>query len=265
MILEYTAATASGKILQLIQHMLEQGDTLKVREQDQTTAPFQYYLMKELQTNITLTKAVEMDDTEINVSSGHGFTTDHHMVIWDGSAFEQVKVTNVNGNIITIEMPVANEFSLDSIIKRGTINMNIDGSSGVNFICGIRGNIPIDIETVMITIQSGIAVPDDGKFGGIAAITNGLYFRQVNGSRTNLGNYRMNKDFRDRGAAVEYTDKAPGGTNGTNIIFDLKDSFGIVIRLNPAINDCVFGRLRDDLSSLDGMTVSLLGQYTLGE
>jgi hypothetical protein len=48
----YTAKEPAGRINQLLEHILEGGDTLKVRQQDQTTAPFQYYLMRHLDENI---------------------------------------------------------------------------------------------------------------------------------------------------------------------------------------------------------------------
>jgi hypothetical protein len=262
----YTADTAEGKLLQLFEHILEDGDTVKVRGQDQTTSAFHYYLMRHLNEDIQLVSNVAMDDTTITVAAGHGIQVNDYIVIWENNVFEQARVTNVSGNVITIEIPVAAAYSANAKVIRGSINLNIDGSAGIDFeFKPFNLTTPIDIETVVITIQSGASVPDDGKFGGIAAITNGLFFRLVNSYRVNLGNYRTNKDFRDRGAEIEYTDKAPAGTNGTNIIFDIKETLGVVLRVGLTENERLFGRIRDNLSTLAGMTVSLLGQYTLGE
>jgi hypothetical protein len=144
--------------------------------------------------------------------------------------------------------------------------MNINGTAGINFeFTPFQLSTPIDIETVVITMQSGANVPDDGKFGGIAALTNGVYFRLLNSQRVNLGNYRNNAHFRDRGATIDYNSKAPAGTNGTIITFDIKEALGVVLRVGEQAGDSLIGRLRDNLDTLAGMTVSLLGQYTEAE
>ena len=117
-------------------------------------------------------------------------------------------------------------------------------------------------------MQHGANVPDDGKFGGISALTNGMYFRKENGERVNLGNYISNQSFKDVGAFVEYTQKAPAGTYATNITFDVENIFGQVIRVNPRTNDFILARVRDDQNSGAGMakmSISLVGSFTSGE
>jgi hypothetical protein len=261
-----SAITTEGLIYELLNGALEGGDTFKTRNQDQTTPPFQYYLMRHLNENVQLANPISVDDTTIDLVAGHGFVVGNYIVIWENSAFEQARVTNVAVNTITVEIPVANAFTTSAKVIRGTIDMNINGSGGVQFeFTPFQLQLPIDIETVMITMQSGANVPDDGKFGGIAQLTTGVYFRLENGQRTNLGNYRDNKSFRDRGATIEYTAKAPAGTNGTNILFDIKEALGVVLRVGEQDGDRIIGVLRDNLSTLAGMTVSLLGQYTLAE
>jgi hypothetical protein len=240
--------------------------------QSQTSALFQYFLMQEQKTDITLTSSVSLDDIVISVSSGHGFVaaSGEMIVIWEGSRFMQAVVIGVSVNDITIEIPSAIEFSTNAVVIRGNKNMNVDGSSSpVDFLFKMYdASIPIDISKVMITMQHGANVPDDGKFGGLAALTNGVYFRQVNGARLNLGNYTKNSDFKDRGASVEYTDKAPAGTNGTNIKFEIENTFGQVIRIDPRVGSTICATVRDKIDSGEGMallSLSLIGSYTQGE
>jgi hypothetical protein len=245
------------------------GNTKEVFIQDTTSPLFQYYLMTEEKTDITLTSDINIDDVTFEVSADHGITTSHYLALWEGSAFEQVKVAGVSTNTITVELPFATAFSaLGTQIVRGKIDLAID-TTGTDFYFKMYNNaqIPIDIGYFVLTMQHGANVPDDGKFGGIDALTNGIYFRQVDGTRINLGNYKTNQDFKDRGAIVSYTEKAPAGTNGTSILFDIKSTFGQVMRINPRLNDYFIGRLRDELET-EGMvkfTISLLGSYTQGE
>lgn len=245
--------------------------------QSQTSQLFQYFLLEEQKIDITLTSAISEDDEVVNVSSGHGFTAvdGEYIVIRDGDIFTQAKVKSVSVDAITVTMPIANNIPDTADVIRGNINMNVDGSSTpVDFkyssnCCGSQDpQIPIDLSTIIITMQHGANVPDDGKFGGIAALTDGMFFRKMNGGRVNLGNYINNQAFKDVGAVVEYTDKAPAGTNATNITFDIETIFGQVVRMDPRLSDFALAQVRDDQSSSAGMnklTISLVGSFTSGE
>ena len=118
-------------------------------------------------------------------------------------------------------------------------------------------------------MQHGANVPDDGKFGGIAALTKGLFFKKENGTTFSFGNYIQNQDFKDIGGVVEYTTKAPAGTNATNIVYDIKSVFGQVIRIDPNIPDVICGIVRDDISlggvGMVKLTASFIGSFTEGE
>jgi hypothetical protein len=229
--------------------------------------------MCELKDDILLTSDVSIDDEIINVSPGHGFTAapGEILAIWENNRMMQFSVVSVSTNAVTVSSPSPNAFTVtDAIIVRGNRNVNVDGSiTPVQFILKLRNfTIPIDISAIVATMQHGSNVPDDGKFGGLSALTKGLWFRKDNFLKFNLGNYKTNQDFKDVGGVVEYTNKAPAGTNATNIVFDLKKSFGQVMRLSPRNNDTFYGNVRDDISSsagMDLMLISLLGSYTEGE
>jgi hypothetical protein len=241
--------------------------------QDQTSPLFQNYLIQEQKTDIKLTSAVSVDDNVINVTAGHGFTAASGVMlnIREGNKSIQAEVIGVATNAITIDLKSDYAFSLSARVIRGNKNMNVDGSSAdVEFkmtMCQ-EATIPIDISKVIISMQHGANVPDDAKFGGLTALTNGVYFRKVNSSRINLGNYKNNKDFIDLGAVVTYSEKAPAGTNGTNIVFNIKDVFGQVIRIDPRVGEYLIGVVRDDIAASEGMagmTCSIIGSLTEGE
>lgn len=250
---------------------------LDVNIQSQTSNLFKYFLMQEQKTDITLTSIITEGEEVINVSPGHGFTgvAGEYIVIRYGDLYTQLKVTGVATNAISVELPIAADFPIDAGVMRGNINMNVDGSgtpvdfeftSNING--GVNAVVPIDLTTVIITMQHGSNVPDDGKFGGLAALAKGLYFRKLNGDAVNLGNYIKNQDFKDNGALVGYTDKAPAGTNATNVMFDIESVFGQVVRLDPRTLDKVLAKIRDNISSGAGMaklTISLIGSFTSGE
>lgn len=251
----------------------EANGSLRVTLQDSTQPLFQYFLMQELKTDITLVSPVSVGDETITVSSGHGFTgaAGEQVALFLNNRYTQLRVTGVLADVIDVEEPITSAFTVaDTVVIRGNILMNVDGSgSPVEFKAQLRNfTIPIDITKIIITMQHGANVPDDGKFGGLAALAKGVFFKKENDSIFSLGNYIMNQDFKDTGGAVEYTSKAPAGTNATNIVYDIKTIFGQVIRLHPATDDMIVGLVRDNISSGAGMakmTASLIGSYTEGE
>ena len=232
-----------------------------------TTSPlFQYFLIEELKTDISLTSPALTDDFIINVSADHGFVIGDVFTIFENNIFEQSIVKGVSTNAITISIPFANDFSIEnSVIIKGNRNLNVNAVTPKNYICKIRNSIiPVDISQVKLNLQS-TGVPDDGKFGGIDELDSGIYFRQVNGRRINLGNYINNLSFRNTGWDVIYTDKAPAGEYSTNLSMDLSKVFNQVLRLNPREDEYFSAKIRDDLSDLNLFYISIIGSFTEGE
>lgn len=247
--------------------------------QSQTESLFQYLLLNEQKKDIILTAPILVDDEVVNVNVGHGFVGQgaapgEHIVVRKGDAFFQLKTTTVSINAISVESPIDMPFPISGTsVMRGNSLMNVDGvASETDFEFTFNGDttaqVPIDIGTVIITMQHGANVPDDGKFGGLGALAKGLYIRKVNGENFGLGNYTSNQEFKNVGGVVEYTDKAPAGTNATNITIEIEKVFGKVIRLDPKTLDSVISMVRDDIDATEGMelmTLSILGSFTSGE
>lgn len=246
---------------------------IDVNIQSQTSNLFQYLLMNEQKTDITLTAPISIDDDVVNVSAGHGFTAadGEFMVCRNGDTFFQFRVKSVSTNAITVESLIDNDYPISGTsIIRGNVNMNANGSiTPIDYKFSFNGDatatLPIDIQGVVFSFQSGTTSPDDGTFGGIAALTNGLLFRKVNGNNIGLGNYTSNQEFRDVGGVIEYSSKAPAGTNATNIFIDIEGKFGQVLRIDPNEPDYVIAKVRDNLTALDKFTMSVLGSFTSGE
>jgi len=248
---------------------------IDVNIQSQTLPYFQYFLMNELKTDITLTAPILVDDEVVNVSSGHGFvgqvaSPGEAIVVRIGDLFFQMLTTTVSGDAISVEMPTDTAFPATASVIRGNILLNVNGSvTPVDFKYtfdkngGVDPVVPIDLNEIVMTMQHAGAA-DDSKFGDSAALAKGFYFRKVNSDSINFGNYRNNQKFRDLGAIVEYGDKAGGGNFSTSITFVLKNTYTQEIRLDPRTADEVLGKVRDNIV-LVKFTVSLIGSFTSGE
>ena len=243
--------------------------------QDQVTKPFRYHIMQELKNDISLTSPISIGDTTISVSSGHGFTTGgtthDYLIIWENGYFEQLKVIGVATNDITVNIPFLNAFSMNSVIIRGKIDLNQNGSvTPVNAkfkFYGPEKYIPIDIKFAKI-IMVHPTEGDDISFGDITALLDGseIYFTK-NGDNVNinLGNYQNNGDFKEFGWNVDYLDKAGGGEFSTTCEIDIIQILGVVLRLNPRENDELNIFIRSNLSALSKLRMIAYGQYTEGE
>lgn len=249
----------------LFQAAVNAKNKIDVFVNDQTSPLFQYFLQHEQKTDITLTSAVSVDDTTINVSAGHGFTgaDGEYLTIFEDNMFLSQPVISAVGDAITIAMPSDRVYTTAAVVIRGNSRLNIDGATTpTRFDLNLRGfTIPIDISKIVLTMTHTSA-GDDGKFGGIAKLANGVYFRKENGFTFNLGNYINNQAFKDIGALIDYTAKGPAGVESTNIYVDLKQIFGQVIRMDSRANDVFYGYVREDLTGLLSFSVSLIGSYT---
>lgn len=235
---------------------------------DQTNPYFQYFLINELKNDITLTSDITKDDEKANVSSGHGFVggglnSGEMFTIFENNRSAQVRVKSVLNDEVTLEIPFANDFTAaGSIIYRGDYYLNRNGSTPINYQMNIKDfTIPIDISKIVLTMTH-VDEGNDGLFGGIAALSNGIWFRKENGTDFNLGNYINNQDFKDKGADVTYLPKGPGASESTTVIFDLIEIFGSVTRMDARNADNFKGQIRDDLTGLSGFRISLVGSYT---
>ena len=244
---------------------------IDVNKQSQTSPFFQYFLIEEQKDDILLTSDISVNDEVVHVSPGHGFTgivaaPGEHIVIWENNQSLQVEVESVAANAITISNPIARTFTAAGAkVIRGNNQLAVNASGGIDFQMRIQDfTIPIDISKIILTMfHSGAG--DDSKFGGITALPKGMWFRKENSELFNLGNYKNNQAFKNRGADVTYPSKGPGGTESTDIVFDLELIFGQVMRMDSRLNDIFRGQGRDDMTGLDSLIISMIGSYTSGE
>lgn len=233
---------------------------------DQTNPLFQYFLIHEQKTDITLTAPAAKNDTIVNVSSGHGFTaaTGEMITIFENGRVMQCRINSVTDDAITLELPIAFPLSVAATVIRGNNRINIDGSiTPVEFLFKLRQwIIPVDISKIIL-LATHTTISDYTTFMGIAGgITNGLWFRRENDDDFNLGNYKTNKDFRLKGAVVDFPQKVPSGSYATEIVFDMVEIFGQVMRFKGGNNEFFKGTVRDKLDTLTSMQISLIGSYT---
>lgn len=234
--------------------------------QDQTTAPFHRFLMREDKTDITLVSDVAKNDLDLVVSSGHGFVVGNWCLLVYGAYTQQNEVIAVDVDTITISAPLGIPVKITGTqIIRGKVDMAVNaGSFDSVYVCNVYGSSPIDVIHLHVFITDNLE-GDDSKFGGISELTNGVLVRKCDHVDLNLGTYKKNGDFIQYGGSANYTSKAGGGEYSMDFAYNLKEIYGVVFRLDPMLNEKIIVTIQDNLSALSTFRIVASGQTTLGE
>jgi len=223
-------------------------------------------LWSEKLNSVTIASQMLVGDETVALAAGHNVVVGNWLEFWEGPAREQAEVISVVANDIGIAMPIGFPFSVNATVNRVNVDMNVNGSVTPRFFTiAPLGTKPFRIIRTIVKMVHAAAA-DDSKFGGIAAITNGVFFRQcqvIPGLGTiygNLFNAKNNGDFSIRAYDVVYTDKAGGGLFGTTV----RRTFGGLDKNNVEIvvdgTNTIEAIVRDNLTTLSSFRVALQGK-----
>jgi len=214
--------------------------------------PFDYYLYNKT-VDITLTAPTAINDAIINVVATTGCVIGDVITFYEGSWMFQNIVKSFTTTAITLAAPIDYAFTTDAIIDVGKWNMAVDGSSTTQ-IFSIKSppDCMANIHTLSVSMLNSSAM-DDGLFGGITQLTNGMIWRFVDGVIKHLAVIVNNLGFKEIGFKVEYSSKAPAGQYGLIAVRDINKVNGTIICLK---NDSELQvHIQDDLRALNLVAV----------
>lgn len=233
--------------------------------QDQTSPILNWALTQKLNT-VTLTDTILRGDEEITLTAGHNCTVNEFLEFWENNIHFQVEIASVNVNEIGLFKPIIGMFTPSANIQRCNADINKDGSStSIDYTFKPIGTLKFDIYSISGEIASS-GVPDDGKFAGTTALTNGVLAGKINSYNhydSWAYNIRQNSCFKLNGFYVNYTDKAPAGTYGTEFQINWKEQHGVNPRINSARQEYIIVRNRDDITETT-TGISLFRIFLLG-
>ena len=191
-------------------------------------------------------------------TAGHGIASTDQIVLIAPDRTLIAYVTNVATNVITIDTPIDFVFPSGSPGLIVNTNMAIDGSATPRIFKIQAGVTPVFIRRMIMTCTDGSAM-DDGKFGGIPALTNGLQLRIVNGFQKSIINIKNNSDWRQWAYDLTYADKAPAGVYGVSsrITWAGKEKHGVVLSISG--DSEIQWVVQDDLTDLITLYISAMG------
>lgn len=242
---------------------LKEDGSLDIYIQDQTSDIVDYFLCIQL-FDLELSQNAVMDAYVVNVIDGSSVINGTYVCIQEGKRAFQAKVLSGGGtNILTLDSPMDYAFTTSAIIANRSPALNTDGSAtpviaSLGPIPGVKWDI-----TRIIGNMTHSGVADDGKFGGITALTKGMIIRKSNGVHHTIFNAKTNGELKERTGPtdVTYSPKAPAGleTTGFRRTFAGQDKNGVVIRLDGDLGDRIEMLNQDSLILLASFRIVAQG------
>lgn len=238
---------------------------LAVNVHDQTTRSFDLFFGR-LDNTTTLSAQADPEDLTLTLTDTTGFVAGKSAAVFaDADDFYIGKQIGAPaGSVITLDTPVDIVLPNASAVAAVTTNMAVDGSVTTQiFQIGPAGpgSIAVTEVTRILGHMLDSSAMDDGKFGGITALTNGVVLRKNDGVITNQWNVKTNADLALLCYNFNYSDKAPGGQFGCNFrnTYAGQGAHGVVLELLPG--EFLEVLIQDDLTGLDEFTMMAQGHF----
>ena len=173
------------------------------------------------------------------------------------------EIISIATNTLSLDAPVDTALPDGSQIDQTSFNMAVDGSSVDQvFTMKPRGTEEVDITRLILELVHSSA-GDDGKFGGISALTNGVHIRRnINNGESyqTIAVWRSNKDIKIDMYDLAYAAKAPGGENSTTGRWTFT-KMDVALNLKASNNEFMECVIRDDLTGLTSFEIKMQGHY----
>jgi hypothetical protein len=214
----------------------------------------------------TLSVDANQGDTYITVTSSVGFSIGDEIKI-ESPPFAEIgipRITNVSGNVLTLDRPLGFQYlASQTTVEKVSSSMNVLGtlSSPVIFEITPMTGFVWQLTRFIVSIVDNLEM-DDGLFGGIPELTNGVSFRATTESGRTIvfTNWKNNADIKLDTDGVKYTNKAKFGQFGLDGIFNFTD-LHVVVELNG--NDPlqkIEVLIQDDLTQLTDFKIKAQGR-----
>ena len=240
----------------------ESNGALPVNIQDQTSPAVDLFFTQPIGIPTALTSNAAIGDTAFEVDSVANINVGNYLGMFSGVSaearffFAEVLTVGVaTATTVTVDTPLDFAFSAGDPVISTTRNMNVNGAITPQTFSIVNGSvsstIEIDITRSMFSMVLSTAA-DDGLFGNIASLTNGIVFRRVDGDTRNVFNAKDNGELANLAYDVAFTIRSGGlGSFGMRCRYTFagQDKHGVALRLMPG--DALEVIVQDDLTGLN--------------
>ena len=262
-VISYTAGVSNDTLMNVnIVSPVNDDGNVRVLNQDYTGEVFNFFITRQL-SNTTLLSKTEIGDMVLNVVDTTGCADFRAVNVYDNESYFQGIIMSTTANTITMGSEIDRSFNVsNTIVECGEWNISsVDGSVTDQ----IYRIIPPS-DRVWHVISTSVVILDDtqmedDEFGGIPALTNGLSMRIKDGYTKDVFLIYNNIGFFLRGFDYLYSDRFFAGTYGFRSRLNIKDIHGAVIELDGSTDDEIQAVVRDDLTPLLEMAITVQGHY----
>jgi len=228
------------------------GSAVDVVIQD-STSPLFILHATELLNETTLTANAVIDEKTFTVLDNTDFAVGLDITVYSSNVnrVSFFYITNVAGNVITVDSPIDFAYSSGDFVQLGSHDLAVDGSVTPR-IFGIRNpttqdiDLSVDITRILLSMQ----LTSDGdydEFGNIPRLTNGLLCRFVDSYKSNIFNVKDNREMDNLMYDLKFISAKKNSPDGLSGRFTFA-KLGAVVRLKP-FEDLQF-IVQDDLTNL---------------
>jgi hypothetical protein len=221
------------------------------------------------ETGISTTMSVDANigDTSVTVTSATGFIIGNKVKltssIRSGQSF--IVITDIVANVITLDRPLSVGLLVNDAVNVVTTKLNVNGSLASPVIFKIKPpngtlNLIWQLTRLLINITDNLSM-DDGKFGGIAALANGVNLRIIKGDNSiqDIANWKTNGDIALDMFDAPYTNKAPAGEYGLRGRWTFTKA-EFIVELEGSEGDYFELLVQDDLTDLTNFEIKCQGR-----
>lgn len=262
---EVVGVTSWDGLIKLLSNLEVIEASVDVNIQDQHSEVIDLYVSQLIQT-VVLTTNTAINDKVITITSGVQPINGNIICLKEASAFYQGVILSsvVNGTDwdVTLDTPLDFAYTTLGGCSERNINLAVDGSvTAVEFVVSpvnLTAGTEWDVTRLLGSMLDSSSM-DDGLFGALPALTNGMYFRIENGVFKNLLNIKTNGDWRIRMFDVDYSAKAPAGQYGLSFrkTYAGQSKSGVTLRIKD--DDRIVVVVQDNLTGLDSFRIVVQG------
>jgi len=213
----------------------------------------------------TFAVAASAGDTQIELADATGFATGNYLHLADGGVEHPHPKITLSGTTATLDRPLDYSFAIGDPIVKALVNMNVIGSlaSPQSFKIEPLSTEVMHITRILIEMTHGTA-GDNGLFGDLTTLTNGVVLRRYDGTTGTTGIFTVwknNSDIVTDMYDVTYSARSGGGgAYGTNARGTFKEA-GAIVYLDGSKGDYLEVLIQDDLSGLGSFRIKAQGHY----
>jgi len=224
-----------------------------------------FYMSQKLG-DVTLASPTSFGNTTVTLEAGHGTQVGEYLEFWEGKNYIQLEVTAVNGNVISLQSPLASTYTTNAVVKRVNIDLNINAAVGLTFFSFINYSPSSIVQLISLRgVIYHATEAHDGLFGDQTALADGCILASARTFQGEL-NYTYlwptilsNRNIRLHSSMFEYGSAGINNQYYTEFQRDFVEENKANVLLYGSEQDQIFFALRDNLSALSGFRLLFSG------